>query len=584
MSTFLHIKIYRNKFWAYVAFIVTIGLTLGILTCAILINQWIGNTRIEAANAFTRIENNFQNDADRIEAYMQRIYSNHDLMNDAEYFMSSTIDGYLTNRLQHSAYNPQGLISFPEDIKTYLYNWAQGDITQISVHTARYGNVIQFNSNGTPSYNFGIPNSDHLFRDSIQKGFVYRKKLTQTATGAGELRFQISSERIFSTVRNYQLGKAAAINATGDVYLIGHDTPLPKNIIQAAVTNHNTHGYVLEQGFTPVFYVIFSSSKYNYKFISTVDMGALVRQHQDVLLKVFLIVFTAMISVLLLVVYNLRDDARFLHRIIQSIKRMKTADFTPNKPARYRRNEYGMIAREVDDMMHQLDKHIRNEYLLKLKQQEAEMKALQHQINPHFLYNTLEVIRSTAHVNQDSHTADAIATLGSLYREIVKKENIISIESELELLQRYLEIMEFKYPDQFYYQLNVDEALLSLPTVKFWMQPLAENFFVHGFDTSKEFNLFVVSGWEEQDCYHIDFIDNGCNIDEERLSTIRQVLSSTQESSTKSIGLYNVYARLKFYYHNDFSIRIENNDEAGVKISVQISKEVIRYVQTVNRG
>lgn len=575
MSSLFQIVIYRNKFWAYLGFIVTIGLTLGILTCAILINQWIGSTRIEAANAFSRIENNFQNDADRIEAYMQRIYSNDDLMNDAQYFMSDTMDGYLTNRLKNSSYHPQGLISFPEDIKTYLYNWAQGDITQISVHTEHYSNVIRFNSNGIPSYKFAVPNSDELFQDSIQKGFIYHKKLTQTANGTGELRFQISSERIFNTARNYQLGRATALNAGGNEYMIGHDTPLPQSVVQFAVSNRNTHGYVMEKGLTPVFYVIFSSSKFNYKFISTVDLRVLIRQHLNVLLNVFFIAFAAMISVLVLVVYNLRDDARFLHRIIQTIKRVKTADFTPNRPAHYRRNEYGMIAREVDDMMQQLDKHIRNEYLLKLKQQEAEMKALQNQINPHFLYNTLEVIRSTAHVNQDTHTADAIATLGALYRDIVRKESIISIESELELLQRYLEIMEFKYPDQFYYQLNVDEALLSLPTVKLWMQPLAENFFVHGFDTNREFNLFVVSGWEEEHCYRIDFIDNGCNIDEEKLVYIKKVLSSNQEISSKSIGLYNVYARLKFYYHDNFSIQIENIEESGVKISIQISKEVI---------
>ena len=70
----------------------------------------------------------------------------------------------------------------------------------------------------------------------------------------------------------------------------------------------------------------------------------------------------SMISVLLIIVYNVRDDARFLQRIIYSVKRVKTADFTSNFPAKYRQNEYGMIARELDDMILQLDKHIRTEY------------------------------------------------------------------------------------------------------------------------------------------------------------------------------------------------------------------------------
>lgn len=175
MNTFLRIKIYRSKFWSYVIFILLIGLTLGALTSAIVINQSVGNARIEAANAFSRTENNLQNDADRIEAYMQRIYSNQDLMNDASYFLSPTIDDYLTKRLKNSTFNLRPLISFPEDVKTYLYNWAQGDITQISVHTVKQGNVIDFNSNGIPRFQFGLSNDDLMFAENIQRGFVYRK-------------------------------------------------------------------------------------------------------------------------------------------------------------------------------------------------------------------------------------------------------------------------------------------------------------------------------------------------------------------------------------------------------------------------
>jgi len=580
MTSFLRIIIYRNKFWAYLIFIVLIGLTLQLLTSAIVINQSLGNARIEAANAFSRIENDFQNDTDRIEAYLQRIYSSQALMKDTQYFMSPTIDQYLTNKLLNSPYSEQEQLSFPEDVKTYLYNWVQGDIMQVSVHSERSGNVILFDNKGIPSYRFGLSNNDEIFQESIQKGFVYRKKLFQTSEGSGEIRFLVSSERIFSSVGNYKLGKAAAVNAAGDVYLIGNGSV---EMVQRAAAKRDTHGFVFDNSLTPIFYVTFSSSKFNYKFVSTIDLGTLIRQQSSVLFMLFFVILTAIVSVLLLVVYNLRDDARFLHRIIQSINRVKTADFTPNKPARYRRNEYGMIAREVDDMIRQLDRHIHNEFILKLKQQEAEMKALQHQINPHFLYNTLEVIRSTALVNQDEYTADAIATLGALYREIVQKDNIITIGSELELLKKYLKIMEFKYPDLFYYQIDVLESIQELPTIKFWMQTLAENFFVHGFSMEKEFNLFIVTGREEKDFYRLEFIDNGISIEEERLADIRNALSSNYGAHTKSIGLYNVYTRLKFYYREGLSISIENNDEAGVKISVQISKEVISDVQAVNR-
>ncbi|MFD0619169.1 sensor histidine kinase [Paenibacillus sp. GCM10027629] len=587
MSSFLQIKIYRHKFIAYVIFVVTIGLTLGILTCAMLLNQWVGDARIEAANAFAGVENELQYDADRIESYMQRIYSNHSLMADARSFLSSSVEGYLTNSLQKSQFS-QPLVSFPEDIKTYLYSWARGEITQISLHTNQYGNVVRFNDNGIASFMFGLPNTDEAFHDTILKGFVYRKKLSDGALGPkefGELRFLVSSDQIFKSIQNYRLGKAAAVSASGEIYLIGNgpDQDLME-LSRLATANGRSHGYISKGFFKHIFFVTFPSTKFNFKFVSIVDLSMLIRQHASMLITIFLIVLTTIISVMLLIVYNLRDDSRFLHRIIQSIGRVKTANFTPNRPARYRRNEYGMIARELDDMIQQLDKYIRNEYLLKLKQQETEMRALQHQINPHFLYNTLEVIRSTALVNRDMDTADAIATLGALYRDMVKKENIISIASELELLQKYLEIMEFKYPERFYYQVNVEQGLLSIPTVKFWMQPLAENFFIHGFNASHEFNLYVVNGWEAEDHYVLEFVDNGRGMNAERLNTVRCTLLSHDDTSSNSIGLRNVYTRLHYFYGNNFSIEIENNEEAGVKISIRISKEVIEHVQADDCG
>ncbi|MDR0268075.1 histidine kinase [Paenibacillus sp.] len=575
MNSFLQIKIYRGKFIAYTVFVVSLGLTLGALTCAILLYQWINNARSEAVSASTRIESELQYDADRIEAYMQRIYSNNRLMTDVRYFLGNGAEGYLTGRLQNSHFN-EPLVSFPEDMKAFLYSSAQGDITQISLHTESQGNVVRFDSNGNDSFLFCLPNTNETFRETIQKGFVYRKKLSdpnQISRQIGEFRFLVSSDQLFNKVRSYNLDVAASVSASGEVYMIsGGDRDTKALVLQAAADRRNS-GYLSKGGLKSVFFMTFTSTKFDYQFVVLVDLPLLVRQNAGIILAVFLIVLTAMISVLLLIVYNLRDDARFLKRIIHSIKRVKTADFTSNSPARYKRNEYGMIARELDDMVLQLDKHIRTEYLLKLKQQETEMKALQHQINPHFLYNTLEAIRSTALMNRDEDTADAIATLGALYRDVVKKENIISVGSELELLQKYLKIMELKYPGRFYYQLNVDQALLPLSTVKFWMQPLAENFFVHGFNPGNEFNLLIVNGWETDERYVLEFVDNGKWIPEERLDEVRRSLFSCDDAPVKSIGLHNVYTRLHFFYGAVFSMEIDNNEEAGVKITVMIAKE-----------
>src|SRR5690349_7702713 len=105
MRSFMQIKIYRGKFIAYAIFVVFIGLALGALTCAVLLDQWVSSSRNEADGAFSRVENTLQYDADRIEAYMQRVYSNDGLVTDIRNFLGNSAQGYLTNRLQDSRYN-----------------------------------------------------------------------------------------------------------------------------------------------------------------------------------------------------------------------------------------------------------------------------------------------------------------------------------------------------------------------------------------------------------------------------------------------------------------------------------------------
>lgn len=114
---------------------------------------------------------------------------------------------------------------------------------------------------------------------------------------------------------------------------------------------------------------------------------------------------------------------------------------------------------------------------MKLKQQEAAMRALKHQINPHFLYNTLESIRSKALVCGDEETAEAITQLGSLYRKIVHCPDVITMKEEKDLLELYLRLMSLRFAGNFVYQLELEKDLEGVRTPGFWLQPLAENFF-----------------------------------------------------------------------------------------------------------
>ena len=218
-------------------------------------------------------------------------------------------------------------------------------------------------------------------------------------------------------------------------------------------------------------------------------------------------------------------------------------------------------------MSEKINDFIQTEYILKLDSERAKMRALQNQIDPHFLYNTLEIIRSRALYNGDTEVSDAVSNLGNLYRSIVRAKSELPLSGEIEILKEYIRLMEFKYPDNFFFQIDVPEEMLSMMTVKLWMQPVAENFFKHGFRADSPYNLLMIIGEMTPDGFSLLFSDNGLGISEERLSAVLAELNGeTEEIERPSIGLHNIYSRLRHFYDNRVSVSIYNNETAGITV------------------
>ena len=243
-----------------------------------------------------------------------------------------------------------------------------------------------------------------------------------------------------------------------------------------------------------------------------------------------------------------------------------------------------MIAVALKDVGEKLQGYIETEYILKLKDQETQMRALQHQINPHFLYNTLEILRSKALLQGDRDMADAIALLGALYRARMHAKDRIALGEEFELLETYLKIMSMRFRDNFVYQVELDDEIAQMETVGFWLQPLAENFFTHGFDRDSLYNLLIVTGHAENGGARIEVIDNGTGIADGRLEGIRKNMYEGNDDPNADIGLRNVYMRLNYFYRDGFTMEIGNSKEGGFKISIFIPGKVEANVHTGDRG
>ncbi len=210
----------------------------------------------------------------------------------------------------------------------------------------------------------------------------------------------------------------------------------------------------------------------------------------------------------------------------------------------------------------------------KLNQVEAEFKALASQINPHFLYNTLETIRMKAFVNNDKETADLVKKLGKFMRRCLEvKDGMVTLESELEFTKSYLELQSARFGDRVTYSIycEVDRQYKILPLI---IQPIVENAFVHGVEGAKANGKINIKVFYKGENVLIEVSDNGCGIEPDRLRLLLAKLEENDTSSGKSIGLTNVNKRIKMYHGEQYGMSIETVLGQGTTIRLTIPREV----------
>lgn len=258
-----------------------------------------------------------------------------------------------------------------------------------------------------------------------------------------------------------------------------------------------------------------------------------------------------------------------INNILSAMKSVEEGNFNIAIPVTNEKDEVNYIAYKFNEMCKQLNSYIEKSYLAEIEQKNAELNALQNQINPHFLYNTLESIRMKAICNDDKDVGKMLYTLAFLFRKQVKDKNILPIRAELDYCEKFIEIFKFRYEDKFKFSIECEEELLQKQIIKFTLQPLVENYFVHGIRLEDNDNVLMIGVKKEKENVVIRIKDNGRGIPEDKINE----LNSSLERRTyigQSLGITNVHERLVLNYGDDYGIRLSNNDDKGVLITVKL--------------
>ncbi len=227
---------------------------------------------------------------------------------------------------------------------------------------------------------------------------------------------------------------------------------------------------------------------------------------------------------------------------------------------------------KIKSIFNALIKNINNLILITAKQSsditDSQLKAMQHQINPHFMYNTLEVFAYRMIQHDMTDCAEAIVSFADILRYNISENNVISsVKEELEQVKRYFQIQKIKF-DKADLNIEIEDNCINLIIMRFLLQPLVENCFAHAIKDGKININIAVKKEENFICFEV--IDDGVGIDEDKLEKLNEIASARDTEFDGHIGLKNISKRLSLFYNNNYDFSISSEKNVFTKITLKL--------------
>lgn len=241
------------------------------------------------------------------------------------------------------------------------------------------------------------------------------------------------------------------------------------------------------------------------------------------------------------------------------------------------KDEMGYLLRSYNQMGRRINESIEKIYVYQLNQKQTELKMLQFQINPHFLYNTLNTISSIAALEGIDEISRISDNLSNMFQYNIKGRDIVPLKDEIRHVQNYMGIQTIRFPGKYEFTYQMDDNICDEPMLKFILQPLVENALQHAFERMKEINKVSLSCKTDGDDILISIYDNGIGIDEQTLNQLNREFDETDTRTLvnnvdRGIGLRNVNARIKNFYGKGYGIHIESCLDEYTVIHIRIKK------------
>lgn len=260
-----------------------------------------------------------------------------------------------------------------------------------------------------------------------------------------------------------------------------------------------------------------------------------------------------------------------IRTILTSMKRFQKGNFYEHVTIDSH-DELGEFGAGYNIMVQRIRELVDDVYSFELKQKQAELKVLQSQINPHFLYNTLNTIALTAQRNGDRQVGDMIYALSGIFKlSLNQGRDIIELQQEFKLIEHYLFLQKMRFPNKLTYELELTAGLETFSIPKLLLQPLVENAVVHGIEPlTDELGIITVRATaSNENQIEIEITDNGVGMTTDRLKEVLFMCSSSS-SGSESFALFNVCNRIRMFYGDQMTFNVDSVPGSGTRITLTI--------------
>lgn len=558
------IKAFRHLFQQYLFIIATIIMILFFLchSYALSLQQDLNN---KLADNFGTLKTELINEQNIVDTLTNELFIQQPYLSDLQSFLNLDYNDYFeykTDLYMASdssvyygtlTYIKKIFHSYPDIAKIIFYDSSQQHLTIFSSRqgdfSARRQSILPDGILSTKQLNQLVFDNEPTSSDYL----AFHKRLNNPSTldTVADMYYIFDNKNIYTDLKkNNQDSAGEIILSDTDTLFTTKATTDPKGLIlaQSARINHL------------------------YQLTSFSSLKKMQSQVQYVYLYFLLAAGFIIIVSVPFIMRQLRTYDKKISSITEKMNLIQKGHFSQDSPELILKNpdEFEIILAGLDEMSHELKKYIDEVYVSEIKQKNYQMKTLRAQINPHFLYNTLEAIRMKAIINHDEAVAEMLYNTSRLFKNMIKGKELITLQEELDFCDKYLRLFELRFEDNLFYDITFPTELADVPLEKFSIQPFIENYIVHGIKPDHDANFIEIICQKVDNDLLITVSDNGKGLSSEKLKMIQVQLADNQIEASDSMGLLNVNYRVKELFGSDYGVEIAQNNWQGVTISLRI--------------